>query len=169
MTKKLIIPFAFFLQSLYAPAQVQKIVKILNREIQKEVKAQQQDSANYYGEKFELIKPYSIKDSLEGKHKILILETRKKDSYKNVYYTVKQQVELSKVKAIVKDINIIFTTEPNASKVTETDENGKEENYNGDLFFLNLSHEKKNEKLADELIHAFKKAGYSIRKDYWYD
>lgn len=169
MTKKLIISLAFLLQAVFAPAQVQKIVKILNREIQKEIKAQKQDSANYYGENFEVIKPYSIKDSLEGKYKILTLEIRKKNSYKNIYYTIKQQIELSKIKAIVKDINIIFTTEPNASKATEIEETGKEETYSGDLFFLNLSHEKKNEKLANELINAFKKAGYSIKKEYWYD
>jgi hypothetical protein len=165
MNKRLIISLAFLLQSIYVPSQVQKIVKILNRELQKEVAAQKKDSANYYGETFDIIKQYSI----EGDPKVLVLEIKKKNTYKNAYYTIKQEVELSKIKAIVKDINIIFRAEPNASKVTETEQNGEKNIYTGDLFFLNLSYGKKNEKLAKELINAFQKAGYSIQKEYWYD
>lgn len=164
MNKKLIISIAFLLQWIYIPSQVQKIVKILNRELQKEVTAQKKDSANYYGETFEVIKQYSI----EGDPKVLVIEIKKKNSYNNVY-TIKQEVELSKIKVIVKDINIIFRTESNASKVTETEQNGEKSMYTGDLFFLNLSYEKNNEKLANELINAFQKAGYSIKKEYWYD
>lgn len=160
---------AFLLQWLYVPSQVQKIVKILNRELQKEVKAQQKDSSNYYGERFEVIKQYRIKDTSDGNLNVLVLEIKKKDTYSNTYYTIQQEIDLSKIKTIVKDINIIFGTEPNASKVTEVDENGKESISTGDMYFLNLSYEKKNERLANELIQAFKKAGYSIKKEYWYD
>ncbi|KIC63030.1 hypothetical protein [Chryseobacterium taiwanense] len=169
MINKKLFFIAFLLQWLYAPSQVQKIVKILNRELQKEVKAQQKDSSNYYGERFEVIKQYSIKDTNDQNINILALEIKKKDTYSNTHYTIQQEIDLSKIKAIVKDINIIFRTDSDASKVTEVDENGKESISTGDMYFLNLSYEKKNEKLAYELIQAFKKAGYSIKKEYWYD
>jgi len=116
---------------------------------------------------FEVIKPYYIKDSLGGK--FLTLEIKKQNYYNKTFYTIRQETELSKIKTIVKDINVIFDTEPNAVTITETEENGKQHIYTENMFFLRLSHEKKNDKLGKELVKAFKKSGYTIKKEFWYD
>lgn len=102
-------------------------------------------------------------------HNILSLEVKKKRYYDDIYYTQKQEIDLQKIKTIIKDINIIFETEPDAVKITETNEKGEKIFRNSDMFFLYLSYEKQNENLADDLIEVFKKAGYTIIKGFWYD
>jgi len=166
MKIKIIFSIVSLLLSVTLSSQEQKILKILNRELQKEVRAQQ-DASDYYGEAFEVVKPYSIKDSLGGK--FLTLEIKKQNYYNKTFYTIRQETELSKIKTIVKDINVIFDTEPDAVTITETEENGKKHIYTENMFFLRLSHEKKNDKLGKELVKAFKKSGYTIKKEFWYD
>lgn len=182
---KLLITFLFLLLSVFTFSQTDEIVKILNRELKNEIRTQKKDAKNYYGEKFEVIKNFNIEDSIQTMTvikadgtedglvqttmKILNLEVRKKNYYGGDYYTEKQEVDLSKIKAIVKDINIIFETEANAVKITRTEENGDKTIRTGDMFFLHLSHEKQNEYLASELIKAFKKADSDIKKGFWHD
>lgn len=173
------------LQSFFAFSQTSEIVKILNLELKKEIKAQKEDCWNYIGEKFEVVKNFSIKDSVliisainyEGKEvgemqttmKILSIEVKKKSDYGEDFYTEKQEVDLQKIKALVKDINIIFETEPDAVKITQTKENGEKNIRTSDMFFLQLSYEKQNEYLADDLVEVFRMAGYTIEKGFWYD
>lgn len=136
----------FLLQSFFAFSQTSEIVKILNSELRKEILARKGDRGNYNGEKFEVVKNFSIKDSLltmtainsEGKEvgemqttmKILSIEVKKKSDYGEDFYTEKQEVDLQKIKAVVKDINIIFETEPDAVKITQTKENGEKKHKN---------------------------------------
>ncbi len=175
----------FLLQSFFAFSQTSEIVKILNSELRKEILARKGDRGNYNGEKFEVVKNFSIKDSLltmtavnsEGKEvgemqtamKILSIEVKKKSDYGEDFYTEKQEVDLQKIKAVVKDINIIFETEPNAVKITQTKENGEKNIRTSDMFFLQLSYGKQNEYLAEDLVEVFRKAGYTIEKGFWYD
>ena len=157
----------------------------MNSELRKEILARKGDRGNYNGEKFEVVKNFSIKDSLltmtavnsEGKEvgemqtamKILSIEVKKKSDYGEDFYTEKQEVDLQKIKAVVKDINIIFETEPNAVKITQTKENGEKNIRTSDMFFLQLSYGKQNEYLAEDLVEVFRKAGYTIEKGFWYD
>lgn len=62
--------------------------------------------------------------------KILSIEVKKKSDYGEDFYTEKQEVDLQKIKAVVKDINIIFETEPDAVKITQTKENGEKKHKN---------------------------------------
>lgn len=177
------------LQSLFAFAQTEEIVHILNQELKKEERAQKKDAANYPAESFQVVKPFGIKDStltmtvvkedsrtkemvddklVATDLKILSIEVNKK-SHDGTFYVQKQEVDLRKIKAIVKDINVIFETEPDAVVITQTNVKGEPIVRTSDLFFLNLSYDKQNESLADELIKAFAKAGYEIEKGVWFD
>jgi len=173
------------LQSFFALSQTSEIVKILNLQLKKETKAQKEDRGNYNAEKFEVQKNFSIKDSIltitainsEGKEvgemqttmKILSIEVKKKSDYGEDFYTERQEVDLQKIKAVAKDINVIFETEPDAVKITQTKENGEKSIRTSDMFFLQLSYEKQNEYLAEYLVEAFKKAKYAIQKGFWHD
>lgn len=182
---KLVLIFLLLLQPVFAFPQTDEIVRILNKELENEVRAQKEDAINYRGEKFEILKNFSIKDSIQktglanlkqkeggltqAKIKVLSIETRKKTYYGDEYYTQKQEVDLRKIKAVTKDINIIFEIEGDDVKTTEVNEKGERTIKKGNLFFLQLSHEKQNEHLAEELLKAFEKAAYKIKKGSWYD
>lgn len=179
------IAFFLLLQSFFAFSQTSEIVKILNLGLKKETKAQNEDRWNYSGEKFEVEKNFSIKDSTltvtainyEGKEvgeiqtrmEILSIEVKKKSYYGEHFYTERREVDLQKIKAVVKDINVIFETEPDAVKITQIYENGEKSERKSDMFFLQLSYEEQNEYLADDLVEAFKKAKYTIEKGFWHD
>ena len=187
---KLLLTKLLLLQSVFAFSQTKEIAKILNRELQKEIRYQKEDAENYYGDKFEVVKNFSIRDSMitmisqnidpvtfevkretliQTETKILSIETKRKNSYDNSFYTEKKEVALDNITVIAKDINIIFETKPNAVKITRTEENGEKKVSENDLHFLQLSYEKNNEYLADDLVKAFIKTGYNIEKGAWYD
>lgn len=187
---KLLLTKLLLLQSVFAFSQTKEIAKILNRELQKEIRYQKEDAENYYGDKFEVVKNFSIRDSvitmisqnidsatfdvksetlMQSEMKILSIEIKKKNSYDNSLYTEKQEVALDNITTIAKDINIIFETKSNTVKITRTEENGEKSVSENELFFLHLSYGKHNEYIADELIKVFKKLGYSIEKGAWYD
>lgn len=142
-------------------AQEKEIVSVLNRELKNEIRRQKNDPENYPGIRFAFLRPYHIDAQT------ISISVRKKGN-DNLYYTEKQEVALEKISAIVKDINVIFETEPDAVTVTTTIGN-KVTTRRSDLFFLYLSSEKQNEKLADKLVQLFQKTGYTITKGHWYD
>lgn len=117
----------------------------------------------YYGENFEVLKNFSIENNR------LSLEVKRKSDNGTEVYTEKQEVDLYKIKQIVKDINIILETEPHAVTITNTKENGEKSVRTTDMFFLHLSYEKQNEFLADDIVEAFQKAGYKLKKGFWHD
>lgn len=187
---KVIITAILLLFSAFTYSQTTEILKILNRELKNEIRFQKEDSLNYPGEKFELVKGFTLQDSIirmvvqtvdtvslelvseslvQNELKILSIEVKKKSYSTGEYYVQKQEVELQKITAISKDINVIFETEPDAVKVTNVDIAGTIEVHTTDLFFLNLSYVKQNDYLAEELIKAFRKAGYEIQKGSWFD
>lgn len=182
---KPLITFLFLLPSVFAFSQTDEIVKILNRELEKEIGYQKEYPEEYRGIKFEVVKKFSVKDSIQQitvvkadgtedglvqtEMKILSLEVKKKKLYEDGFYTEKQEVDLRKIKSIIKDINIIFKTEENDVTVTTTQENGEKDIRKSDMFFLHLSGELQNEYLGDEIVKVLKKAGYEIKKGSWYD
>jgi hypothetical protein len=141
------------------------IVKILNRELKREVKNQLK-SPNFNGDTISIIKEFSIDD-----HKNLTFQIKKISPYLNGYQIIKQEVPLNKILKIGKDIQIILETEKDAVTTTYTtfDETKKEQKLNESLFFLYLSNEKQNDDLGIEIQKAFQKAGFNVTKDYWYD
>lgn len=146
-------------------AQEKTIVKILNRELKREVKNQLK-SSNFNGDTIRIIKEFAI-----TKDKKLTFTIKKTSPFFDGYQIIQQEVPLSKIKKIGKDIQIILETEKNAveTKFTTFDEGSKEQVLNESLFFLYLSNEKENEDLGIELQEAFRKAGFEVQKDYWYD
>ncbi|UUC44796.1 hypothetical protein [Flavobacterium cerinum] len=164
-------------------AQEKKIVSLLNQELQKEIRRQKKDPENYIGPFFEVLRNYHIgmssinvndiptdsiiQHSITNNIRTISLIVRKKISDSD-YAIEKQEVPLSKIKAISKDINILLETEPDAVTV-KTTVNGTVTTHNTDLFFLYLSYNKQNQELAEKLISAFKKAGYILKNEYWYD
>lgn len=186
---KSVIILLLILQSFFAFSQTKELTKILNQELQKEVRLQSKDPENYYGDKFEVEQPFHIRDTVltmvvikenpttkaieEDKLvatpiKVLSLEVKLK-SPDGRFYIQKQEVDLHKIRAIVKDINVIFETDADAVTITHTDTNGAQTVRKSDLFFLHLSSQKQNEDLAAEIVAALKKAGYEIEKGFWFD
>lgn len=173
----------FLLQSVFVFSQTKEFVRILNKELKKELK---RIDKNPNAEKFEVIQFYQLRDSvivmeeyqedpqavrriMRADLKILSVEIKKKNEYTGKYYTEKQEVSLGTIEKIQKDINILFTTQKNAVLLTTINEIGEKETYNTDQFFLHLREEKNNEHFADQIVKIFKKAGYLLEKGIWAD
>ena len=146
-------------------SQQTEIVKILNKELEKETRLRLKDP-DLSTDTLWVITPYRIDSN------VLSVTVKIKD-YDNKYYTEKQEIALNKIKAVVKDINVIFETEPDAVRITQLpqDAAGTEpaEIRYSNLFFLHLYAEKQNEALANKLVKAFGKVGLKIEKRFWYD
>ncbi len=173
----------FLLQSVFVFSQTKEFVRILNKELKKELK---RIDKNPNAEKFEVIQFYQLRDSvivmeeyqedpqetrriMQADLKILSVEIKKKNEYTGKFYTEKQEVSLGEIEEIQKDINILFTTQKDAVLVTIIDENGEKEKYRTDLFFLHLREEKNNEDFADELVKTFNETGNFVEKGIWAD
>ncbi|MEG2333427.1 hypothetical protein [Chryseobacterium sp.] len=178
-----IILVIFLLQFAFAYSQNNKLVKLLNKELKKELKRIEK---NPDAEKFEVVQFYQLQDSivvmeeyqedpqtirriLQADLKILSVEIKKKNESTGKFYTEKQEVNLGAIEKVQKDINILFTTQKNAVLVTTINENGEKESYKIDQFFLQLNQEKNNEDFADMLIKYFRKSGYFVEKGVWAD
>ncbi|MBW8361943.1 MAG: hypothetical protein K0M56_07115 [Kaistella sp.] len=159
--------FLFFLSfCVNISAQEKTLLKILNRELKKEVKHQLK-SPNFNGDTITIVEPFTISNE-----KILSFKITKTSPYFTGVQVIKQEVPLSAIKNIGKDINIIFETPRDSVTVTTTtiiEGETKEETIKYYLFFPYLSNEKNNENLGIEIQNAFKKAGFIVTKEYWYD
>ncbi|ANF51094.1 hypothetical protein A0O34_11470 [Chryseobacterium glaciei] len=158
----LIMFFGFW--SLFS-AQEKTIIKILNRELKKEVKNQLKYS-NFNGDTISIVKEFSIDNN-----KNLTFQIKKTSPYFSGYQIIKQEVPLNKILKIGKDIQVILETEKDAVVTTTTtfDDTQKEQKFTESLFFLYISNEKQNEDLGIEIQKAFQKAGFKVKKEYWYD
>lgn len=150
-------------------AQEKKLVDFLNKDLHWEVKNQFENTERI--ERYDTLvvaEPFQIKNgilSISVKRKKVDF-SEKDNQYTETYYIEKQEVELSKITQLTKDINVIFVTQPDAVKIYE---NG-DETRRYSLFFLQLCCSGKyNEMWAKELLELLKKAGYSIEMDNWYD
>ena len=145
--------------------QEKTILKIINSELKKEVKNQLK-SPNFSGDTIQIVEPFTINEQ-----QILSFTIKKTSPYFNGVQLVKQEVPLKSILKIGKDINVIFETINDAVKTTTTsiDKETKVQTSTGFLFFLYLSNEKQNEELGIKLQDAFKKAGFNVAKDYWFD
>lgn len=149
--------------SLTVFSQEKNIVELLNRQLTKEIAGfEKQDSLG-------IVQPFHI----DAANK-LVLETKKYSSHTNEWVVVKQELALQEIESIGKDINVIFmakgdkvltTTKTYTAdwKLLRTDIADKA------IFYTEISEEKQNEKLRDQLVRYFKKAGYAIKAAFWYD
>ncbi|MDX5418314.1 MAG: hypothetical protein LPK09_03790 [Hymenobacteraceae bacterium] len=144
-------------------SQENKITELLNKQLNAE------------------IKEYNKADSLKVTHsfhinesKKLVLEVEKYNRYMERWEVIKSEAPLDKITGFVKDINVIFLTDGyQVLTTTKTyDLNRKllrtdvaDEN----MFFTQIFEEKDNQKFRDKIVSAFKKAGYKISSEHWYD
>ena len=164
--RKLTVLLLFLIFSAAAHSQQHTLLKILNGELRKEVKNQLK-SPQFSGDTIRIVRPFEI-----SKDNILSLEIEKRSPYLEGVWIIRQEVPLSVVKMVGKDINIILET--GDSLVTTTSYRsaegaGKAEKIMGNLFFLYLVNEKQNEDLGTAIQRAFIKAGVPVLKEYWYD
>lgn len=146
-------------------AQTGKIVKLLHQQFAKEQKMYDQEDPD----KPEMIQPFQIKnDSLTVEFRYLINE---KDEYARHF---SRAVHLKDITGFIKDMNVLFTAKDGSVKeiMTKKDKNGntiQTKTTHSHLFFTELHKDAKNNSLQTKMQKAFKKAGYIITSEYWYD
>lgn len=114
-----------------------------------------------------VIEPFILKNDS------LYYTTKHHFAYEKGYYTDQQIVALKDIVAVTKDIGIFFETAPDKVSLIRTEyfeeSNSIKTSIKTDLFRTHFTSLRDNEYLADDLVKAFKKAGYKIEKGYWYD
>ncbi len=159
-------------------AQTTKIVQLLQATLQQENKARKmiQVEIDSLGNEIGLMK--QDLDSLEVtelavKKDTLLYITKHHFAYEKGYYLEQQKVALQDIRAVTKDIGIFFETAPDKVTLIRKeyfeDGNSIKTSRKTYLFRTHFISLRDNEYLADDLVKAFKKAGYKIEKGYWYD
>lgn len=143
-------------------AQENKIVKLLNKALIKDIVLK----SNHFNDKITIIEPYKIQNG------VLSVTLEFKDE--NNHYIEKNEVEINTINFIAKDINVLFLT--NEKSVVTSHKNLKSQQIDdkknknfSSQFFTGIRTEINNGKLAHRLQKAFKRAGVSIKIEYWYD
>ncbi|VBB45010.1 exported hypothetical protein [uncultured Paludibacter sp.] len=150
---------------LNAQNNLENISKALNSQLKKELKKyprNEQDS-------FQVLDFFKI-DSMKN----LSLRVKWYNPYIKQYTVTLSEVPLEKITTIGKDINVVFFTEENSVKTTTTQiqANGKAstpEIIYSNMFFTEINKEQQNRRFRDKIIKIFKKAGYEISFEIWYD
>jgi hypothetical protein len=146
--------------------QENKIAAILNKQLSYEVKIQLKHP-DFLGDTIFILQPFTIDNN-----KILSLIIKRSTS-NNGYIIEKQEVALDKIKSFGKDINVFFETEEGAVSITNKtfnkDTNDEISTQNFHLFFTHIHLQKRNDYLGNKIKSAFKKAGYNIDVNYWYN
>lgn len=159
--------------------QTSKITKLLQETLIKENKASQllQNEIDSLGNEVAWIKQdidsLHVTEPFLIKNDTLIYTIKKKLSMENGYFLEQQVVALKDVIAITKDIGIFFESKPGKVILTRReyfdDGNYVKTSVNVELFRTHFVSLRENEYLADEFVKAFKNAGYTIEKGFWYD
>ena len=176
-SKYIVILLATFLaNSIFA--QTTTITQLLQKTLQQENEARQMVHTEVDSLGNEIGYIQQDIDSLEVaelaiQNDTLFYTTKHHFAYEKGYYLEQQIVALQDITAITKDIGIFFETEPDKVQVIRQeyfeDGNYIKTNRKTDLFRTHFISLRDNEYLADDLVKAFKKAGYKIEKGYWYD
>ncbi|OYX83686.1 MAG: hypothetical protein B7Y83_10675 [Flavobacteriales bacterium 32-34-25] len=160
-------------------AQNPTITQILQKTIQQENEARQYvyTEVDSVGNEIEMSKmdidTLEVTELFVIKNDTLYYTTKHYFAYEKGYYLDQQIVALKDIVAVSKDIGIFFETQPDKvfliRKEYYDDGNYIKSSTTNDLFRTHFLSLRQNEYLADELVKAFKKAGYKIEKGYWYD
>ena len=160
-------------------AQTTTITQLLQKTLQKENKARKMvyTEIDSLGNEIGLNKQDS--DSLVATEPFIIKKDslfytiKKEFSMEKGYYLEQQIVALQDIIAVTKDIGIFFETAPDKVTLIRKeyfeDGNSIKTSRKTDLFRTHFISLRDNEYLANDLVKAFKKAGYKIEKGYWYD
>ena len=159
-------------------AQTTTITQLLQKTLQKENKARKMvyTEIDSLGNEIGLNKQDI--DSLEVaelaiQNDTLFYTTKHHFTFEKGYYLDQQIVALKDVIAVTKDIGIFFETAPDKVQFIRKeyfeDGNSIKTSRKTDLFRTHFISLRDNEYLANDLVKAFKKAGYTIEKGYWYD
>lgn len=160
-------------------AQTTTITQLLQKTLQKENKARKMvyTEIDSLGNEIGLNKQDS--DSLVATEPFIIKKDslfytiKKEFSMEKGYYLEQQIVALQDIRAVTKDIGIFFETAPDKVQFIRKeyfeDGNSIKTSRKTDLFRTHFISLRDNEYLANDLVKAFKKAGYTIEKGYWYD
>ena len=160
-------------------AQTTTITQLLQKTLQKENKARKMvyTEIDSLGNEIGLNKQDS--DSLVATEPFIIKKDslfytiKKEFSMEKGYYLEQQTVALQDIIAVTKDIGIFFETAPDKVQFIRKeyfeDGNSIKTSRKTDLFRTHFISLRDNEYLANDLVKAFKKAGYKIEKGYWYD
>ena len=160
-------------------AQTTKITQLLQVTLQQENKARKMvyTEIDSLGNEIGLNKQDS--DSLVATEPFIIKKDslfytiKKEFSMEKGYYLEQQIVALQDIRAVTKDIGIFFETAPDKVQFIRKeyfeDGNSIKTSRKTDLFRTHFIALRDNEYLANDLVKAFKKAGYKIEKGYWYD
>ncbi|WP_312077291.1 hypothetical protein [Chryseobacterium sp.] len=153
----------FFLISTFCFSQEKEIVKILNEQIKKEIR-DQFENPYFDGDTLTMMKEFSINN------KILSVQMKKSNGFRTVVET--QEVPISKISSVGKDINIIFDAMGNDVKIKSkkfSKDDGEEVFESDSEMFFTYIHFPGIEYVGNDLLKAFEKAGFKINKNYWYD
>ncbi|MEN2412199.1 hypothetical protein [Flavobacterium mesophilum] len=146
-----------------APAQKSEIVQLLNKELKSEMEYESKQSSSQ--DTLSIVHPFSIDEN-----DVLSFEIRTSRP-NNGYQTTKQEVSLTAIKSINKDIAILIQA-PGSVKTTTVNyvanNTATTETYIDDAMDVHMKAPNK-EKFAKKIVSAFKKAGYNIKTDYWAD
>lgn len=137
-------------------------VQILNLYLKKDLKLQLK--SNRFEDTLKIIAPYQLHNG------ILSIEIETNGSFR---YIEKQEVLLSEITGVAKDINVVFKTRQDAVKTIRhyTGKNKDIPGYEntGSMFFTGIRQTLKNEYLGKALLKAFANDGYTISILHWYD
>lgn len=159
-------------------AQTTTITQLLQKTLQQENEARQMVHKEVDSVGNEIGYIQQDIDSLEVaelaiQNDTLFYTTKHHFAYEKGYYLEQQIVALQDITAVTKDIGIFFETAPDKVQVIRQeyfeDGNYIKTHRKTDLFRTHFISLRDNEYLADDLVKAFKKAGYKIEKGYWYD
>ncbi len=173
---KIIVSLLFF--TLTAPPQTTTITQLLQKTLQQENEVRQMLRAAVDSVGNEINYIQRDHDSLEVaeltiKNDTLFYTTKQYSYYEKDEYLEQQIVALQDITAVTKDIGIFFETASDKVQVIRQeyfkDGNSIKTSRKTDLFRTYFVSLKENEYLANDLIKAFKNAGYTIEKGYWYD
>jgi hypothetical protein len=170
--------FAFLFSS-FCFAQTTTISQILKQTLQRENQMRQMVYTETDAEGNEIGLIQEDTDSLEVtelftiENDTLYYTTKHALASENGYYSDQQKVALKDIAWVVKDIGIFFETAPDKVILTRNEyvEEGNQlkQITTSNLFRTHFVSVRDNEYVADELIKAFKKAGFRIKKGHWFD
>lgn len=162
-----ILPLLFLLLPSFVPAQEKQLLKLLNDELQKQVKYQFK-SPRFGDDTIKVMEPFTIKEG-----KVLSLKIRQYQPHMDGYVEWLQEVPLEKVLTVDKDINVILRAGREDVRSVGTRYIPGEEprvfEERTNLFFLFFYTPDNNEALSKKIRQAFAAAGYRIETEYWAD